>query len=157
MILLEPDIKAVVSGYHFFSICFLSKLNSPCIIVNGESSPFPLKPFIVCVVRLGLKESIKKLKPKHNIFRNELLMRKSINREDRVRSPPDGCNLQERVVTILRGISGKLVGEVVVVFVFVFVLILFFSLFLFFPCHPVTLSLSGIVLISTKRHPFKLA
>lgn len=89
-----------------------------------------MKPFLACVVRLGLKESIKKLKPKYNIFRNELLMRKSINREDRVRSPPDGCNLQERVVITLRGISGKLVGEVVVVFILFFVVC-----FCFFP-HP---------------------
>lgn len=59
--------------------------------------PLPKKSCPMCVVRLGLKESIKKLKPKFNIFRNELLMRKSINHEDRVRSSPDGCNLQERV------------------------------------------------------------
>lgn len=87
------------------------------------------------MVRLGLKESIKKLEPKYNIFRNELLMRKSINREDRVRSPPDGCNLQERVVTTLRGISGKLVGEVVVVFCFRF-LFYFLVCFYFSPVTP---------------------
>jgi len=109
----------------------------------------------VCVVRLGLKESIKKLKLKYNIFRNELLMRKSINREDRVRSPPDGCNLQERVVTTLRGISGKLSCEVVVVFCFRFYFIYFLFCFCFFP-HPRP-SLGGIVLISTKRRSFKVA
>jgi ABC-type protease/lipase transport system fused ATPase/permease subunit len=107
-------------------------------------------------MRLELKESIKKLKPKYNIFHNELLMRKSINREDRVRSPPDGCNLQERVVTTLHGISGKLTGEVVVVFCFLFFFLIFFLVcFCFFFTHPVTTGLCGIVLISTKRRSFK--